>query len=270
MDFLVLGPVEVYREGRPVDLGGARQRAVVSRLLVARREVVPVDRLIDDLWNGQPSESSVGVLHAYISHLRRALEPDRPPRSPAQVLVSKVPGYSLAVHSDADLFGELLQEGTTMLSQGDPGNAATVLERALGLWRSDAYSDVADEAWAEAEVARLRELRVVAREHHLAARMALGESHHAVPELERLVSDNPLREGLWRLLALALYRTSRQAEALDALRRARAILRDELGLDPSPELRELERAILDQSAVAGHGPDADRAERAAAQRGRYR
>ena len=111
MDFLVLGPLEVHRDGLIVDVGGARQRAVLSRLLIARREVVGVDRLIDDLWNGEPTPSALGVLQAYVSHLRRALEPDRLPRTPATVLVSRTPGYALLAESDADRFATLVTRG---------------------------------------------------------------------------------------------------------------------------------------------------------------
>ena len=251
MDFLVLGPLEVHRDGLIVDVGGARQRAVLSRLLIARREVVGVDRLIDDLWNGEPTPSALGVLQAYVSHLRRALEPDRRPRTPATVLVSRTPGYALLVESDADRFATLVTRGIEELASADPRAAATSLDGAIALWRGDAYADVADEEWAQPEAARLGEMLLVAREHRHAAALSLGQAHASVPDLERLVVEHPLREGLWRLLALALYRTARQGDALDALRRARAILADELGLDPSPALRELESAILDQSESLG-------------------
>ncbi len=139
MDFLVLGPTEVHRDARPVDLGGARQRAVLSRLLVARPDVVPVDRLLDDLWNGEPTPTALGVLQAYISHPRRALEPDRLPRRPAQVLISKAPGYALTVRSDADDFADGLREGTRLLAAADPARAAGVLEAALALWHGEPY-----------------------------------------------------------------------------------------------------------------------------------
>ncbi len=249
MEFRVLGPLEVRRDGVVVDVGGARQRSVLSRLLVGRGDVVSVDRLLHDLWDGEPTPSALGVLQAYVSHLRRALEPDRRPRAAATVLVSRAPGYALHGWSDAEHFAELLHRGIEQLSAAQPAAAAETLDEAIGLWRGAAYADVADETWAAPEAVRLEELLLVAREHRLAAALALGQAHASVPELERLVAEHPLREGLWRLLALALYRTARQADALDALRRARTLLAEELGLDPSPALRELERAILD------HAPD---------------
>ena len=249
MEFRVLGPLEVRRDGVVVDVGGARQRTVLSRLLIARGEVVGVDRLLHDLWDGEPTPSALGVLQAYVSHLRRALEPDRRPRAPATVLVSRAPGYAVHGWSDADRFAELVHRGIEELSAARPAAAVATLDEAIGLWRGAAYADVADEPWAAPEAARLEELLLVAREHRLAAALSLGQAHASVPELERLVGEHPLREGLWRLLALALYRTSRQADALDALRRARTLLAEELGLDPSPALRQLEQAILD------HAPD---------------
>jgi DNA-binding SARP family transcriptional activator len=249
VEFRVLGPLEVRRDGVAVDVGGARQRTVLSRLLIARGEVVGVDRLLHDLWDGEPTPSALGVLQAYVSHLRRALEPDRKPRAPATVLVSRAPGYVLYGWSDADRFAELVHRGIEELSTAQPAAAMATLDEAIGLWRGAAYADVADEPWAAPEAARLEELLLVAREHRLAAALSLGQAHASVPELERLVGEHPLREGLWRLLALALYRTARQADALDALRRARTLLAEELGLDPSPALRQLEQAILD------HAPD---------------
>ena len=251
MEFHVLGPLEVRRDGVTVDVGGARQRTVLARLLVARGEVVAVDRLLHDLWNGEPTPSALGVLQAYVSHLRRALEPDRRPRAPATVLVSRAPGYALHGTSDAELFSALVHRGIDELAAARPAGAAAALDEAIGLWRGSAYADVADEPWAVPEAARLEELLLVAREHRLAAALALGQAHASVPELERLVGEHPLREGLWRLLALALYRSSRQADALEALRRARTVLAEELGLDPSPALRQLERAILDHAPELG-------------------
>jgi DNA-binding SARP family transcriptional activator len=251
VDFLVLGPVEIRRDGTQLDLGGKRQRAVLARLLVAHGEAVAADTLIEDLWAGDPISSALGVLQSYVSHLRRALEPQRPPRAPATVLLRQPPGYAVTARTDADQFTELVRDGIALIEQGDGVRAGEVLEQALALWRGPAYADFSDEAWAAVEIARLTELRLVAREHRLAAAMSTGQAHATVADLEAFVSQHPLREGVWRLLALALYRTGRQADALDALRRARDILADELGLDPSPDLRQLEAAILVQDPDLG-------------------
>jgi DNA-binding SARP family transcriptional activator len=218
---------------------------------MAHGEAVAADSLIEDLWAGDPISSALGVLQSYVSHLRRALEPERRPRAPATVLLRQPPGYAVKARTDADQFAELVREGIALVDRGDGAKAGEVLEEALALWRGPAYADFADEAWAAVEVARLTELRLVAREHRLAAAMSTGRAHAAVADLEAFVSQHPLREGVWRLLALALYRTGRQADALDALRRAREILANELGLDPSPDLRQLEAAILAQDPDLG-------------------
>ncbi len=247
----MLGPVEAQRDGGVLGLGGIRQRAVVARLLVAGQEVVPVDRLLDDLWEGSPPRAALGVLQAYVSNLRRVLEPDRAPRSPASLLVSRAPGYVLQCPSDADRFVSLLTTGSERLALGDGGGAVAALDEGLALWRGGAYADFADEAWAQPEIVRLGELRLVAREQRFAAALVLGESGRLVPDLEQLAGEFPLREGLWRLLALALYRSGRHPEALVALRRCRDTLRVEFGLDPSASLLELEQSILVQDPSLG-------------------
>jgi DNA-binding SARP family transcriptional activator len=245
VDVRVLGALSAEVGGRQVDLGGPRQRGVLELLLVARGDVVSVDRLIDDLWRGEPPPRATGALQAYVSNLRRALEPDRPPRAPAQLLVSEAPGYAVRLPDDAVdawRFEVLLRSA----GGDDPVAARTALERALGLWRGAAYAEVAAEPWAAAEAARLEELRLVARERLVAAMLAGGAAAEAVPEAERLAGEHPLREEAWRLLALALYATGRQADALAALRRARETLADELGIDPGPVLVELEADVLAQ------------------------
>jgi DNA-binding SARP family transcriptional activator len=242
----VLGALSAEVGGRPVDLGGPRQRGVLELLLVARGDVVSVDRLIEDLWRGEPPPRATGALQAYVSNLRRALEPDRPPRAPAQVLVSVPPGYAVRL-GDADVdaweFESLLRAST---GDGDALAARARLERALGLWQGPAYAEVAAEPWAAAEAARLEELRLVARERLVAAMLRGGAAAEAVPEAEGLTREHPLREECWRLLALALYATGRQADALAALRRARTTLAEELGIDPGPVLAELEADVLAQ------------------------
>ena len=251
MKFLVLGPLGVETASGPLELGGPRQRSVLARLLVAGGEVVSVDRLLDDLWSSEPPPRAVGSLQAFVSNLRRTLEPDRPPRSPARRLVSSSPGYALRVDEgdevDAVAFERMVGEGSRLLAEERPVQAGQTFDAALALWRGEPYADFADEAWAQAEVARLAEWRQVAREHRMAAALAAGRAAEAVPALEALAREHPLREGLWRLLSLALYRAGRQADALEVLRQARVLLADELGIDPTPAARLLERQLLAQS-----------------------
>ena len=242
----VLGRVSATVDGVEVDLGGPKQRAVVALLLLARGAVVPADRLIDSLWGDDPPPSAAGALQAHISHLRRRLEPGRQARSESAVLRRHGPGYALRVDPDAVdawQFEQLMQRAAA----AEPAETAPLLRQALALWSGPAYADHAGEPWAEAEIARLDELHTLCREQLLAARLACGESATVVPELETLVSEQPLREERWRLLVLALYRSHRQADALAALRRARATLADELGVDPGPALRRLEAEVLAQS-----------------------
>jgi DNA-binding SARP family transcriptional activator len=251
MKFLVLGPLAAWAASGPLELGGPRQRSVLARLLVAGGEVVSVDRLLDDLWSGEPPPRAVGSLQAFVSNLRRTLEPDRAPRSPARRLVSSSPGYALRIvegdEVDAVAFERMVGEGGRLLAEGRPVQASETFDAALSLWRGDAYADFADEAWAAAEVSRLGEWRLVAREQRMAAALAAGQAAEAVPAIEALAREHPLREGLWRLLALALYRCDRQAEALEVLRRARVLLADELGIDPTPAAQLLERQLLAQA-----------------------
>ncbi|MGY1804368.1 BTAD domain-containing putative transcriptional regulator [Blastococcus sp. SYSU D00922] len=249
----VLGPLQVTVGGVPTQLGGPRQRSVLARLAVAGGHVVSTDRVIDDLWEGEPPPKALASLQVHVSHLRRALEPERRTRSAASVLVSRPPGYALELPReavDAWRFEDLL---TKAQAATDPAGRRELLDEALACWAGPAYAEVADTSWAAPEVARLDELRLVARESRAETDLELGRPDAAVPELERLLHDHPGRERAVRLLALALYRSGRQGDALAALRRARAWLADELGVDPSRELRELEAALLD------HDPSLDAA-----------
>ncbi|MEU9833507.1 BTAD domain-containing putative transcriptional regulator [Streptosporangium sp. NPDC048047] len=241
----VLGPLQAEINGGPADLGPFRQRAVVARLVAAGGHVVSTDRFIDDLWRGHPPPRALAALQVYVSNLRRVLEPDRPPRAPATVLVSAAPGYRLRLEPegvDAWLLPGLIDAAAAALTEDDGDRALDLADRALGLWQGPAYAEFADERWAEPEAARLEELRLVAVEHRAEALLALGRE--AGVELERHVRAHPLRENAVRLLALAHYRAGRQADALAALRRARATLADELGVDPGPALRAMEADIL--------------------------
>ncbi|MCP2337412.1 BTAD domain-containing putative transcriptional regulator [Actinomadura rupiterrae] len=242
----VLGAFAAEVDGAVVHLGGPRQRGVLALLVAARGQVVPVDRMIEDLWRGEPPARALMSLQAYVSNLRRLLEPGRPPRTPARMLVSASPGYALRMPPesvDAWRFEDLLDRART---DADPRAARARLAEALALWQGPAFAEVADEPWAAAEKARLDELRLVATELHVAAGLRLGDPAAVVPEAERLTRDEPLREEGWRLHALALWSSGRQADALATLRRARAVLAEELGLDPGPDLAALEDAILNQ------------------------
>ncbi|MFI7705458.1 BTAD domain-containing putative transcriptional regulator [Nonomuraea sp. NPDC049480] len=242
----VLGSFAAEVGGEPVPLGGPRQRGVLALLVAARGQVVPVDRMIEDLWRGEPPARALMSLQAYVSNLRRLLEPGRPPRTPARLLVSAAPGYALRLPPeavDAWRFEGLLGQARMVT---DPRAVQARLAEALGLWQGPAFAEVADEPWAAAETARLNELRLVATELHVAAGLRIGDPAAVVPEAERLTRDEPLREEGWRLHALALWSSGRQADALATLRRARGILAEELGLDPGPDLTALEEAILTQ------------------------
>ena len=243
----LLGTCTASSDGAPLDLGGPRQRAVLALLVLARGETVPVERLTESVWGERGPADPAGALQAYVSHLRRRLQPGSAARTRSAVIVSDGRGYAVRLPPDAvDVwrFEQLLDQAG---SASDPASAAALLTEALALWRGPPLAEWADEPWAEAEIARLTGLRAVARERLVAARLALGEAALLVPDLEAMVAEEPLREERWRLLVLALYRAHRQADALGALRRARTTLADELGVDPGPALRELEQQVLAQS-----------------------
>lgn len=243
----VLGPLRASVQGAVADLGGPRQRAVLARLAVAGGDVVSTDRIVDDLWGGADVPAkALATLQVHVSHLRRALEPGRPRRSPASVLVSAAPGYALRLPPaavDAWHFDDLVRRA----AQTGPEEQLRLLDEALGCWQGGAYAEFADEPWAVPEVARLAELRLQAMELRAEAQLALGRPAVVVAELERHLHDNPGREGAVRLLALALYRCGRQGDALAVLRRTREHLADELGVDPGPVLRAVEADILAQA-----------------------
>ncbi|MCA2225928.1 BTAD domain-containing putative transcriptional regulator [Nonomuraea aurantiaca] len=244
--FGVLGPVAAWdADGGAVALKGPRHRAVLARLIVARRRVVPVSRLVEDLWIDPPA-GAVGAVRTFVAALRRALEPERPPRAAARLLVTEGPGYALRAEPDAVDAWRFEQAVAATLP---PEGVLTRLEEALNWWRGPAYAEFADEDWARAERSRLAELRLHAVERRAEARLTLGLAAEAVPDLDAHVAEHPWREDAWRLLALALYRTGRQGDALAVLRRARTLLVEQLGVDPGPGLRRLETDILHQ---AGH------------------
>jgi DNA-binding SARP family transcriptional activator len=247
--FGVLGPVEAVTDLGPVPLKGPRHRAVLARLLIARGRVVPVDRLVGDLWEAPP-HGAVAAIRTFVSDLRRALEPDRPPRRPARLLVTAPPGYALRAAPDAVdawRFETRVGESALLLAAGQAAQALACLEDALTLWRGPAYAECAEEGWARAVINRLDELRMLAVERRAEALLALGHGAEAAFDLQAHADSHPLREDAWQLLATALYRSGRQGDALAALRRARQTLVAELGVDPGPRLRQLEADILAQA-----------------------
>ncbi|WP_248965658.1 AfsR/SARP family transcriptional regulator [Sphaerisporangium perillae] len=248
LHFAVLGPLEVTRDGERLDLGGSRVKAVVATLLIAQGKVVTVDRIVEAVWAEQAPNSVMASLYSYVTKLRKALEPDRPSRAPTGILDRQGPGYVLRVRPesvDAEHFAALAERGARLLAE-EPAAAAENLETALRLWRGPAYSDLGDSDVATAEIARLENARLAARQDHAAALLAMGQAVPAVGRLEALVREHALAERSWELLALALYRNGRQGDALAALRAARERLIDELGVDPGPSLRAMEAAVLRQ------------------------
>ena len=246
--FGVLGPVECRDgAGRPVRLGGPRHREVVARLLVARRRVVPVDRLVADLWE-EPPPGATGAVRTFVAELRRALEPGRRPRTPSRLLATEGPGYVLRPDPGADAVDAWHFEAEVARAAGlAPAEAAPVLDAALATWRGPAYADFPGARWAHAERARLAELRLHAVERRADALIRSGAPREAVWDLDAHVAEHPWREDGWHLLATALLRSGRQGDALGVLRRARQVLADQLGADPGPGLARLEREVLRQA-----------------------
>jgi DNA-binding SARP family transcriptional activator len=241
VQFRVLGPVEAVVDGRSVPLPAAKPRALLAVLLLRRNRVVPVGELIGDLWSEEPPETAAKALQVYVSQLRKAIGADR--------VQTKPPGYSLRVDDgelDLDVFERLLREGRERLAAGDAEGATERLEQALQLWRGPPFAEFRAEPFAREAGARLEELQLTALEDRIEAELALGRHDRLIPEVEELVGRHPFRERLRGQLMRALYRAGRQADALDLYRRTRETLVEELGIEPSPALQELERAILRQ------------------------
>ncbi len=242
------------REGRTLELGAMRQRAVLAILLIHRGSVVPTDRLVDELWGEHPPATAAKAVQVYVSRLRKILGPD--------ALITRGQGYTLGPQADADVdrFESLLAEGRVALAAADANSAARALRAALALWRGAPFADFSYESFAQAEIARLQELRLDAIEDRVEADLQLGHARELVSELEALVAEHPNREHFLSQLMLALYRGGRQQDALAAYRLGRESLSERLGLEPSPELRELERRILNHdpalevSITAGGSP----------------
>ena len=233
MEFRLLGPLEALENDRLLALGGGQQRALFAVLLLHANQVVSTDRLIDALWGQAPSATAAKSIQVYVSRLRKTLGEGR--------VVTQTPGYRLQVEPselDLDLFEQLVGEAR----MADPEGAAQKLRRALALWRGPALGDLAYEPFVQTEIARLEELRWAALEQRIDADLATGRHAELVGELKALIAEHPLRERLRSQLMLALYRSARQAEALEAYRAARHELSEELGLEPSEELKRLQQA----------------------------
>src|SRR5437763_15346365 len=248
LEFRLLGPVEAVVDGRPVALPAAKPRALLAVLLLSRNRVVSVGRLVEDLWGEAPPETATKALQGYVSQLRKALGADR--------VLTKPPGYSLRIDEgelDLDHFERLVREGRELLAAGDSKAAAKRFSEALELWRGTPFAEFGSEPFARDAGARLEDARLAALEERIEADLALGRHTRLAPELEEPVSREPLRQRPRAQLMLALYRSGRQADALELYRRTRETLCDELGIEPSLELQELERRMLQ------HDPALERA-----------
>ncbi|MGI9623439.1 MAG: protein kinase domain-containing protein, partial [Acidimicrobiales bacterium] len=244
----VLGPIEVHGPREAIDLGGRRQRRLLAALSANAPDVVSVDRLAEIVWEGTPSAAANRTLQTYVSRLRRSLE--EAGTSNGEAVTRAEPGYCLAAGAtiDAAVFEQRLTDAINANAAGDPARAVLLLDEAERLWRGGAYAEFADEEWIRPEVERLEELRVVAVEERVEARLALGAHAEVIAELQRLVADHPLRERPRRQLMLALYRAGRQAESLRSSHAYREVLA-EIGLEPTDEFSDLE------SQVAAHAPE---------------
>ena len=239
MEFRILGPLEVLDGDRALEFGGQRQRGLLALLLLNANQVVSSGRLIEELWPEEASESHAGALQASVSRLRKSLGPG------AEVLVTLPTGYRLELareQLDLDRFERLVHEAGDV----EPQEAADKLREALALWRGPALADFVYEPFAQAAIGRLEEVHLLAVEMRVDADLALGRHAALVAELDALATEHPLRERLRGQLMLALYQSGRQAEALAAYQAARRVLVDELGIEPSAALQELERAMLRQ------------------------
>ena len=256
IDFRILGPLEVAEGERRLPLGGQRQRALLALLLLHANEVVSRDRLVDEVWGEEPPATVDNAVQVYVSRLRKLLQSGNGGGS----LSREGSGYLLTIEPDqldANRFQQLVRDGRRARAEGDNERAAVALCRALELWRGAPLADLALGQLTQAEVGRLEELRLTALEDRLEADLARGKDVDLVPELEALVAEHPYRERLRACLMLALYRSGRQADALDAYARTRAAL-DELGLEPGEELRRLQTQILQHDPALDRAPPAAR------------
>src|SRR5207248_2795164 len=246
-EFRILGPLEVSVRGEPLPLTGQKQRALLALLLLEANHVVSTDRLVDALWGDQPPRTAATSLQNFISQLRKLLGPE--------MLVTKPPGYLLRIEPeelDLERFRRLVAE-----ARSEPPDArAAKLREALDLWRGPALADLGFETFAQSEIGRLEELRLVVIEDRIEAELQARHHGEIVGELEAFADEHPLRERLRGQLMLALYRSGRQAEALQIYHDTRRVLVEELGIDPSPALQHLHGAILRQDASLDTGTTA--------------
>jgi DNA-binding SARP family transcriptional activator len=261
MEIRILGPVEVLDDDGTVAIASRLQRGLLARLALDVGRAVPTTRILDDLWGDEPPEGGARTVAFHIVRLRNALAPSRP-HGDMGPITTEPAGYALRVDPgsvDAVRFEQGVRAARSLVP-AEPARAVELLEAALGLWRGDALEGLGEQPFVAAAARRLHELRDSAVEDRVEAQLALGEAAALVPELRGLVAEEPLRERRHAQLMLALYRSGRQADALEAYRAARSSLRDELGLDPGPELESLERAILrqDPALLAGHAAAAGR------------
>jgi predicted ATPase/DNA-binding SARP family transcriptional activator len=259
VDVRILGPLELVGERGAVPLPGARARMLLLALVVRRGQALSAGRLADIVWGDRQPDNPANALQALVSRVRRVLR--QSVESSAAVIESVPGGYRLNLPDasiDAARFSRAVDEGTRLLQAGDPA-AASVLRRGLAEWRGDALPELADDPAGQAETRRLEELRLVALERRVEADLAAGPGDELVGELRALVAEHPLRERMREQLMVALYRSGRQTEALDVYRDLEVLLREELGLDPGPDLQALHRAVLAQEpALAAPAPPAAR------------
>ena len=240
MDFRILGPLEIAADGGSLAVGGAKQRALLAMLLLNSGAVVSSDRLVDALWGDEPPETAPKALQVHVSQLRKTLG--------AALIRTRPSGYGLELGDhglDLERFRRLQDEARSVAGS-DPARARRLLTDALALWRGPPLADFTYEPFARSDIRRLEEMRIAAIEDRVDADLALGRHGEVVGELESLIAEHPLRERLRAQRMLALYRSGRQAEALDAYHAARRALNDELGIEPGRELQRLQQAILGQ------------------------
>ena len=247
IDYRLLGPFEVASDGHVLDVGGLKQRALLAILLLHANQAVHRDVLIDQLWGEHPPAGADHAVGVYIWRLRKTLDPV----AGSPCVLTRAGGYLLQVtpeQADVARFGRLAEDGHRCLAAGDASRAAGQLREALALWRGSPLADFKDETFAQAEITRQEKLRAEVVEDRIEADLALGQHARVVSELEAVVAAHPLRERPYQQLMIALYRCGRQAEALAVYQSARRVLVDELGIEPSPALQRVERAILEQDA----------------------
>ena len=239
MDFRLLGQLEVGNEGRIVELTRGRERALLALLLLNANRAVSTDRLVEELWPDHQPEHAAKTVQLYVSRLRKAIGPERLKTTPVGYAIEAAPD-----ELDTSRFERLSADGRVALEAGDSEHAVKLLRDALELWHGPALVDFRFESFAQGEIRRLEELHAATRSDLIAARMTRGDAKGVAAELETLIEENPLWERPRQQLMLALYRNGRQADALDLYRATRNLLAEELGIEPSPELQQLQRAIL--------------------------